>query len=234
MNAAHVWAVYKKQNKDTVKNKAILIQFVIFPIMAFVLEYGVEIPNMAENYFVALFAVMFLGMAPLTAMSSLLSEEKETCTLRMLNLAGVTPVEYMLGAGGSLLGVSLLGTLVFAAIGGFWGIALLKFFAIMTAGILISFLIGAVIGLMSRNQSSATSITVPVMMVFSFLPMLAMFNKTIAGISKFTYTGQIHRIISEMMEQGQQGLLLPVLGVNALVAGAFFLIAYKKNMFSRE
>lgn len=49
----------------------------------------------------------------------------------------------------------------------------------MAFGITTSLLIGAAIGALCKNQMSAASITVPVMMVFSFLPMISMFNSTI-------------------------------------------------------
>lgn len=233
MTMGHIAAVYKKQNKDTLKNKAIFLQFVIFPVMALILEYGVEIPGMPENYFMALFAIMFLGMAPLTAMSALLSEEKERHTLTMLRMAGVTPGEYMLGAGGSLMGISLLGSLVFAAIGRLLGLELLAFLGAMAFGILISFLLGAAVGLLSPNQSAATSVTVPLMMIFSFLPMLAMFNDTVAKIARFTYTGQIHLLISQNLKGGNPVELLLVTGANGLAAGVLFLVAYRRNSFFR-
>ncbi len=231
MTMGHIAAVYKKQNKDTLKNKAIFLQFVIFPVMALILQYGVEIPGMDENYFMALFAIMFLGMAPLTAMSALLSEEKEAQTLTMLRMAGVTPGEYMLGAGGSLMGISLMGSLVFAAIGRLWGWELLAFLGAMAFGILISFLLGAAVGLLSLNQSAATSVTVPVMMIFSFLPMLAMFNDTVAGMARLTYTGQIHLLISQSLKGGDAVEFFLVMGVNGLAAAVVFLVAYRKNSF---
>lgn len=233
MTMGHIAAVYKKQNKDTLKNKAIFLQFVIFPVMALILEYGVEIPGMGENYFMALFAIMFLGMAPLTAMSALLSEEKEAQTLTMLRMAGVTPGEYMLGAGGSLMGISLMGSLVFAAIGRLWGWELLAFLGAMAFGILISFLLGAAVGLLSPNQSAATSVTVPVMMIFSFLPMLAMFNDTVAGMARLTYTGQIHLLISQSLKGGDAVEFFLVTGANGLAAAVLFLVAYRKNSFFR-
>ena len=51
----------------------------------------------------------------------------------------------------------------------------------------IGALLGAAIGVFSKDQMSATSLTVPVMLVFSFLPMLSMFNETIGKVAKFFY-----------------------------------------------
>ena len=80
----HVTAILWKQCKDTLKNKTILIQFLMFPVMTVIMENAVEIPGMPEHFFVNLFAVMYVGMAPLTCMAAVISEEKEKNTLRVL------------------------------------------------------------------------------------------------------------------------------------------------------
>ena len=62
----NITVIFLKQLKDTLKNKAVLIQFVMFPLMAVIMENAVKIDNMPEKFFVKLFSVMFVGMAPLT------------------------------------------------------------------------------------------------------------------------------------------------------------------------
>lgn len=69
---------------------------------------------------------------------------------------------------------------------------MLEFLVIMFIGIIISTLIGSANGTWSKNQIMATSVTVPVMIIFSFLPMLATFNKIIKEISVYAYSQQIH------------------------------------------
>ena len=71
----HIMAVLWKQIKDTFKNKEILIQFVMFPVLTLIMENIVSIEGMPENYFTNLFGVMFIGMAQLTSMSSIISDE---------------------------------------------------------------------------------------------------------------------------------------------------------------
>ena len=56
----HIFAVLWKQLKDTLKNKAILIQFVMFPGLALVMEKAIEIPGMPEHFFANLFAIMYV------------------------------------------------------------------------------------------------------------------------------------------------------------------------------
>ena len=51
-------AVFLKQLKETFKNKAILIHFLMFPLMVIVMENAVKLENMPEHFFVKLFAIM--------------------------------------------------------------------------------------------------------------------------------------------------------------------------------
>ncbi|MDE6891041.1 MAG: ABC transporter permease, partial [Lachnospiraceae bacterium] len=86
--------IFQKQIKDILKNKTVLIEFIIFPLMAFIMTKTVQIQDMPAGFFVKLFAVMYIGMAPLTGMSAIIAEEKEKNTLRVLLMADVTPAQY--------------------------------------------------------------------------------------------------------------------------------------------
>ena len=91
--------VFKKQLIDTLKNKTVLIQFILFPAMTLIMENTVKMEGMPELFFTKLFSVMYMGMAPVTSMAAVISEEKEKNTLRVLMMANVKPVEYLLGVG---------------------------------------------------------------------------------------------------------------------------------------
>ena len=69
----NVCAIFMKQVNDTLKNKTVLIQFVMFPIMAVVMENLIRPDAVPDGFFVKLFSVMFVGMAPLTCMASILA-----------------------------------------------------------------------------------------------------------------------------------------------------------------
>ena len=222
-------AVFMKQLKETLKNKTILIQFLMFPVMAIVMENAVKIENMPEHFFVKLFAVMFVGMAPLTCMSAIISEEKEKNTLRVLMMSNVKPFEYLIGTGFYVWLMCMAGAAVFAVCGGYTGMDLCVFMLIMAAGILLSELTGAVIGVFCKSQMSATSVTVPVMMLFSFLPMLSMFNETIERIAKITYSQQISILINGIGRSDTGADSIAVIAVNFLVALVLFVIVFKKK-----
>lgn len=80
----NVFAIFRKQTKDTLKNKTVLIQFAMFPILTLVMSNAVKIDGRPANFFVNLFATMYVEMAPLTSIAAIISEEKENNTLRVL------------------------------------------------------------------------------------------------------------------------------------------------------
>ena len=223
----NITAVFLKQIRETLKNKPILIQFLMFPVLAVIMENAVKIEDMPEHFFAKLFAVMFVGMAPLTCMSSVISEEKEKNTLRVLMMSNVKPVQYLLGIGSYIWIMCMAGAAVFAVLCEFKGAEITKFMLIMAVGIILSLLVGAVIGIAAENQMTSTSVTLPVMMIFSFLPMLSMFNETIEKIARVTYTQQISRLVNNNFESMGEGVI--VIAVNLVLAAVLFSLAYRKK-----
>ena len=225
----NISAVLLKQMKETLKNKTILIQFLMFPVMTISMETAIKMEDMPEHYFVKIFSVMFVGMAPLSCLSAIISEEKEKDTLRALMMSNVKAYEYLLGVGIYVWIMCMIGALVFAICGEYSGMDMLVFLLIMAFGILVSGLIGSVIGIFSKNQMSATSVTVPVMMVFSFLPMIGMFNESVEKIARITYSQQMTVLINGLGSSEMTAESLIVIAANFVVAAALFIIAYKKK-----
>ena len=225
----NIAVIFGKQLSDTLRNKTILIQFLMFPVLVIIMENAVKIEDMPEHFVAKLFAVMFVGMAPLTCMSAIISEEKEKNTLRVLLMSNVKPGEYLIGTGAYVFVMCAVGMAVFAAVGGYGGMELVRFIAVMSAGIILSELTGAVIGLFSRNQMTATSISVPVMMVIAFLPMLSMFNDTIKSVARVTYSQQISELISDIGNSPASAESIAVIAVNFALAVILFITAYRKK-----
>lgn len=229
----HILAILWKQVKDTFKNKTILIQFVMFPVMTVIMENAIKIENMPKHFFANLFAIMYIGMAPLTSMSAIISEEKEKNTLRVLHMSNVKAVEYFIGNAIYIWSICMLGSLVIGLAGGYSGEILVKFMLVMAVGHLISTMLGAAIGAFSTNQMMATSITIPVMMIFSFLPMLSMFNDTIGKFAKIFYSQQLHLLISQLNDFKVSTECVIVMCVNIILITGIFALGYQR-VFSRN
>ena len=225
-------AIFKKQLKDTLRNKTVLVQFVMFPIMTLIMNNAIKMQEMPENFFVNLFAAMYIGMAPLTSIASIISEEKEKNTLRVLIMSNVKPQEYLLGIGSYVWFSCMLGSIVICTAGGYNLQTSIAFMGIMAVGILTSLLIGAIIGTLSKTQMMATSITVPVMMVFSFVPMLSLFNSRIEKIAGIIYSEQISRMLNQIDSLQLNAANIGVVVMNIFVAAVIFIIIFKKCRLS--
>lgn len=228
MNMKKVVAIFRKQLKDTLKNKEVLIQFIMFPVIATIMQNSIRIEDMPRNYFVILFATMYIGMSPLTSTASILAEEKEKNTLRVLLMSNVKASEYLLGVGSYIFLICMLGSVIFAVVGQYRGIEFVLFLSIMALGILISILIGAGIGTLSKNQMSATSVTVIVMLIFSFLPMIAMFNEGVAKVSRFTFSQKLNDLMNEIGTLSIHVDTIGILLLNMIVALLIFVLGYRR------
>lgn len=224
----HIQAILWKQLKDTVKNKTVLIQFIMFPCMTIIMENVMNIQGMPEHFFAGLFAIMYIGMAPLTSIAAVMSEEKEKNTLRVLQMCNVTAFEYLIGNAIYIVSVCMVGSLVIGVAGRYTGLALFYFLLISFLGHNISMLLGAMIGLISKNQMAATSVSIPVMMVFSFLPMLSMFNGTIKNIAKYIYSEQLSILINSLDRIHINAENVMILLCNIGIIVALFLVANRR------
>lgn len=229
MKRANIQAVFGKQLKDTVRNKAVLIQFVMFPLLAVIMENLLDIKDIPEHFFATMFSAMFVGMAPLISMASLLAEEKEKNTLRVLMMSGVKPAEYLLGEGLYVFTMCLGGTAIFAALCGYKGGQLAAYFGTMAAGLIVSVMIGVVIGICTNGQMAATSAAVPATMVFSFLPMLSAYNETIRKFARITYSQQISELIKSIGVSGVKAENVTVIALNLAVMLLLFAFAFRRK-----
>lgn len=225
---SNIIAVMKKQLKDTLKNKTVFIQFIMFPVLTIIMNRAITIDGMPENFFVNLFATMYVGMAPLTSISAIIAEEKEKNTLRVLLMSNVKPYEYLLGIGSYVFIACMLGAGVICAAGSYRLQEGLVFMLIMAIGIVTSLLMGAVIGTWSKTQMMATSVAVPVMMIFSFLPMLSMFNSTIAKVAKYIYSEQISILLNAVSTWELELDSIGIMGGNMLLFILLFSVVYRR------
>ena len=224
-----IQAIFFKQVRDVLRNKLVLIQFIIMPAVAFIMTELVAKadPTIPDGMFVAMFAPMFAGMTLLTATAGAIAEDIERKSLRLLVMAGVKPHAYLLGVGGVFLLAGAAGALVFGLMGRFEPMALLKFVAALLLGSAASAVLGAAIGIVSKNQQAAVALGMPVAMVLAFGPMITMFNETVKKIFGVLYTQQISIVVND--PAGDFGRPLLIMLANIAVLAALFALAYKKK-----
>lgn len=72
------------------------------------------------------------------------------------------------------------------------------------------------------------------MMIFSFLPMLSMFNSQISKVAQFTYLEQIYRLLKQPGNLQVDSRQIYIIGCNILFVIVLFEIAYKRCGLAAE
>ncbi|MCL2367323.1 MAG: ABC transporter permease [Oscillospiraceae bacterium] len=237
-------AIFKKQFKDTLKNMGTLINFIIFPLVAFAMSMlvVVEFEGVPEDIaqmlsanmpnLVTMMAAVFAGMGLIPAVTGIISEDIEKKSLRFLHMAGVKPAGYLLGVGGITFMFSIGTAIAFGLISDFVGRDFWIFVASILSGVAASIVLGATIGITSQNQQSATALAMPIALILGFGPMMAQFNDTIARVLHIFYTQQLNVIADYLAVSGVETPLwqsFAIIWVNVAVLGIIFAIVYKKK-----
>lgn len=223
-------AVFIKEIKDILNNKMMLLQFILFPLMALLLTLFIpEQEGVPNAYFVQLFAPMFAGMMPMVTIASVIGEEKEKKSLRVLAMSGVKPFEYLFGVTGVIFLLSMLGSLALGIIASLAPLELLIFAGVMALGIIASLILGSAIGVLSKNQTNATAMIMPISLITAFVPMIAEFNDGFRTAADILYTQQIRNLIMDFSAANLEYWKFLVIGANILVFLGIFFIAYKKK-----
>jgi len=222
-------AIFVKQAKDMTKNYSVLIMFIIFPLVALAMTVFVarDNPDMPETMFVSMMASVFIGMALIQSASAVIAEDREKKSLKFLAMAGVKPLSYLLGIGGVIFAASIVSSTAFGLIGSFNRSEFLTFMVIMLSGAIASIVLGATIGIYSKNQQAATGLSMPIAAVLGFGPMLAQFNEQIERIFRFFYTQQINVVVNDFTAE----LLTPVaiIWANTAILTIIFAVVYAKK-----
>lgn len=208
------------------------MQFLLFPVLAIVIIKSIYNASDTSKAIASLFAVMFIGMVPLNSIASIIAEEKEKNTLRVLMMSNVKPVEYLLGIGGNLFILCILDSVIFGILGRFEGIDLLKFVIILVLGTLTSILLGISIGIFSSNQMSLIGTTVPIGIIFAYLPMLSQINNHLKGVSQILYTQQLYNLLGNLNAVNFTLDKFAIIAANMLVFFGIFIFAFKKRSLS--
>ena len=223
-----IFAIFIKQVQDILKNKGVLLQAICFPAMAFVLTNFVELPHdIPDSMFISLFAIMFIGLVLITNSATIIAEDRERKCLRFLMMAGVKSHQYLIGIGGVLLVFSLLvGALFAVMMPGFTLTERLIFLGSLMLGAAASVLLGAIVGMLAKNEQSSISLSMTVGMVMGFGPMVAAFNETTGRLFSIFYTMNFIYYFDAYANISRN---LTIIMANIVVLAAVFAWVYKKR-----
>ncbi|MCL2265779.1 MAG: ABC transporter permease [Treponema sp.] len=203
--------------------------FIVFPLVAFAMTAltAGRIEGLSDSMFTTQMASIFIGMSLIMSSAGIIAEDRENKSLRFLVIAGVKPHSYLIGIGSVIFIASLITSIAFGFIGRFDQNEFLLFLVIMMSGAIASIMLGATIGMFSKNQQAATGISMPLAMVLGFGPMTAQFNEHAEKIFSVFYTQQINVVVNNF----SSGISKPLIIVwsNIAVLAVLFALAYSKK-----
>ena len=174
---------------------------------------------------VALFAVIFIGLALVGSASGQVYEDKTTNNLRFMAMADVKPFQYLLGTAAAMIIVVTVMLTFYAALGGYIVNNMLWFMTIGVSGGIVSILLGIVIGL-SKMPILAT----PLSLILGLGPTIGSVNETIARALRFTFIQQVNIAMADLNEDLTSNFL--IIGANGAVVLLLFIWMHRKNRFN--
>ena len=189
----HTLAVLiKKDFRLMFTNKNMLIMILLpigFAVLYQTIFGDVKEAGMPSNFVLTLCELLNLSAIPLTGLSvgnpisTIVSEEKEKNTLRVLMLSDVSALEYIFSKIISVLVLMELITIVIFFITA-TQLSYLPMFLLVTTVTSISMLLfGSVVGLLSKDQMSTSTLSTPLMILFLIPPMFQNMNEVIDKIA---------------------------------------------------
>lgn len=191
--------------------------------------------SFSMNAFVLSFGLIFnIAIAGISMSSSPLVEEKEKNTLRVLMTSSVNGVEYLIGTLIPPLFILIIANIIMIPVSGtsFGEIQFGSYLMITTVASFISLLIGYIVGIIAKNQVKTSLISLPITLILTSVPVLKVFQKDLAEILNYTYTGVLTNFANSIFSEGgyQWNLTdISVLFSWFIISLGIFIFAYKKN-----
>jgi ABC-2 type transport system permease protein len=222
-------ALFTKQLKIIMHNPFILVSLFITPLLAVAL--GRIEPDEGMG-FMGLFSLLLMMNTMIGGsfmMSCLIAEEKEKNTLNVLITSTVSVWDFLI----SNLLVALIFTMginvflyLFLGITEYIGLG--QFFLISASGAIVAAVLGASLGLGSKNQMTASTLCTPLL----FIPMLPLFlpdNIFTDRVLYYFFTEQIHFMLTDIMDGEFKIYRMAIVAANFIVFSLVFAMLYKKR-----
>jgi len=229
-------AIFTKQINDTFKNPTVTMLFILLPAVAFLMVNFMEVPPDVPAFAsVAVIAAMGIAMMPLGSMPSYISEDIETSSLRFLVMAGVKPMQYLLGLSAFTLLLASFSMLAFGLIGGLSGGDLLLFLGASIFALLPAIALGALLGIISKNVQQGMTFGAVFGMVLGMIPVFATANESIMNVTNFLFSQQVTNIYMYIVHGPPTYInwslteAFIIIGANFIVFATLFFAVYKKK-----
>lgn len=217
-------ALFGKQKIEMMRNKKTWILFLVFPITLVVMSLMED--NAPTS--LILFVVMASVMPPMIGIASQVAEEREKGIIRGLIYIGVNSFEYL---GGMMLCIGLSSYICVCAMCMYLENKLSismdgQIMIICLLAIVCSMIIGAIIGVLAKNQIAVSAMTVPVSLGVLFVSIVGISKKEIHSISKYLFS----QIILDTFEKNAVSTSEMIIIIsNVFILFLCFVFIYRKR-----
>lgn len=226
MKVQHFVALLTKDFKSNYRNGSIMMISVL-PVLFTILYKsftfaGTIIPI---DTVLSIGLLMNMCLFPVSTMATVISEEKEKNTLRVLMLSGISGLEFLFSkAVVAFCTTEAINIVIYLLAGTHIHVGLFLFLTVLlTIDMLI---IGALIGIMSKSQAMSSVYYTPIMLGLLIPAFLANMNKSIETVARLLPT---YVMINSLLGKGIDFSLLVIL-VWLLVGFICFMFAYRSKM----
>lgn len=235
MNMRICKALFIKDFKNCFMNKNIFLMLLLPVLFGVLYKFLLnDFLQDANRFVLVMCVVMIIAIIPLNILASMVAEEKEKQTLRSLMLANVSAVDFLFSkALVTLILIVLDGALIFIVCQepiGHLGFFLL-FLILTSLGVLF---FGALVGLFSKDQMSAGTLSSPLMILLMLPPMLEQLNAVIEKVAVLFPTTSFQTLYLQLMTKGaffnhQTFLALGICFLWIVIGIGLFIYGYKKK-----
>lgn len=219
-----VRALLKKDIKSDARNGNTVL-FMLLPLFFTVLyrsmNFGGE--SMPASMVLILGLLMNTCMMPTSAMAMYIAEEKEKNTLRTLMLSNVSAGEFLLSK--LILTFTLtelINIAIFFIVGAEY--AFLTYLLVSSLACFCLLMLGALVGLISKDQKSTGIISAPLMMLMLLPSIFAQVSEGFLSVAQFIPT---YAMVALLTSNERTGFFIAVLAVWIVISTALFTIVYR-------
>lgn len=236
MNIRICKALFMKDLKNCFVNKNVFLMLalpVLFGVMyKFLL--GDILKEATGSFVIVMCIVMTISIIPLNVLANMVAEEKEKHTLRSLMLANVSATDFLLSKAFVALVLMLIdGILIFLVcqepIG--YLVYFLIFYILASLSVLF---FGALVGLLSKDQMSAGTLSSPLMIFLMLPPIFSQLNEMIEKIAVIFPTTSFQTLYLQLSTKqpffNQDTVIAIIVCIVWIVLGVIaFMYGYKKK-----
>lgn len=221
-----VIALIKKDVKDLRRNSSFILMAclsIFFTALYRFMKLGGE--QMPADFVLGIGILMTLSMLPISITAMIIAEEKEKYTLRTLMLSNVSATEFLLSKAIVVFVLTQVVCIIsYFIVGGLYPFA--TFFGVTAITAICLLLLGAIVGIVSKNQMSTGVMASPLAML---MLMPAIFGQADESIAKFSQFIPTYAMLELLQGTDRTVFYLIVIFSWIVFAAVLFSVVYKKK-----